>query len=286
VEFLYFILSLFTGFFGTVILSDMNHFRVTHYRLESHKLKKHIRVIVLADLHDKEYGKGNAKLIQAIDARHPDAIVMAGDMLNVKFTFSFQTILDLVTELSMRYPVYYGMGNHEQRLYYSPGKYQVTYEEMKKRLQDAGAILLDNESVVLNDYGIRITGLSIDKKFYDKKAKYTMNKADVASCAGAANPDEYQLLIAHNPEYFKAYTSWGADLTLAGHLHGGVMRLPVIGGVISPRWQLFPRFSGGIYSEEYKKMVVSCGLGTHTIPVRVFNPGEVVCIDIRPTKKE
>lgn len=89
-------------------------------------------------------------------------------------------------------------------------------------------------------------------------------------------------MIAHNPEYFEAYAGWGADLTVSGHVHGGVMRLPFLGGVISPRLTLFPKYDGGMFERNGRFMVVSRGLGTHTLPIRIFNPGELIMIELNP----
>ena len=97
---------------------------------------------------------------------------------------------------------------------------------------------------------------------------------------GQASGEMYTVLLAHHPNYFPQYAAWGADLTLSGHIHGGVARVPFWGrGVISPAWRLFPRYDGGIFREGKAVMVLSRGLGIHTIPVRVFNPGELWVID-------
>ena len=96
--------------------------------------------------------------------------------------------------------------------------------------------------------------------------------------------DCFQILLAHNPDYFPAYAAWGADLVLSGHLHGGVIRLPLLGGVISPRLHLFPHYDGGKFTCGNSTMIVSRGLGMHTIPFRFNNPGELVDITIRKRK--
>ena len=93
----------------------------------------------------------------------------------------------------------------------------------------------------------------------------------------------YTVLLAHNPDYFPRYAGWGADLTLSGHVHGGVARVPFWGkGVISPGYRLFPKYDGGIFREGQAVMVLSRGLGMHTIPIRLFNPGELWVIDLKP----
>ena len=97
-------------------------------------------------------------------------------------------------------------------------------------------------------------------------------------------------MLAHNPAYFEAYASWGADLTLSGHVHGGIMRLPWLGGVLSTSLTLFPKYDGGEFRLGEKRMIVSRGLGSHTIPIRIFNPAELVAVELAPkgtdTQKE
>ena len=97
---------------------------------------------------------------------------------------------------------------------------------------------------------------------------------------GEANEETYNILLAHNPEYFVSYALWGADLTLSGHFHGGSVRLPFVGGVISPKLQLFPKYDYGLHEKYAKKMIVTSGLGSHSVALRINNPAEVVIIDL------
>lgn len=85
---------------------------------------------------------------------------------------------------------------------------------------------------------------------------------------------------AHNPDYFPEYADWGADLSLSGHVHGGMMILPFLGGIVSPAIKLFPRYYKGLYSIGDRKMIVSAGLGCHTIKIRMFNKPDLVMVKI------
>ena len=106
-----------------------------------------------------------------------------------------------------------------------------------------------------------------------------MPAEEIREALGEPAEGAYRILLAHNPDYFSAYAQWGADLTLSGHLHGGMVRLPKIGGLISPNWTLFPKYDHGLYTIEEKKMIVSAGLGSHTIKLRINNPPELVVLD-------
>ena len=88
--------------------------------------------------------------------------------------------------------------------------------------------------------------------------------------------------MAHTPTYMKEYKEWGADLTLCGHLHGGIIRLPFIGGMITPQVELFPRYSGDMYKDGEHYSIVSRGLGTHTVNLRYLNMAELVSVTINP----
>ena len=102
----------------------------------------------------------------------------------------------------------------------------------------------------------------------------------IASLVGDPDESRFNILLAHNPDYFKNYVKWGADMTLSGHVHGGVVRIPFWIGVISPMCMLFPKYSGGMYKKNDRAMIVSRGMGMHTIPLRMFNPAEIVVIRI------
>ena len=111
-----------------------------------------------------------------------------------------------------------------------------------------------------------------------------MDTGYISKLVGSASKDKYQVLIAHNPQYFPEYADWGADLSLAGHVHGGIIRLPLLGGVVSPSIALFPKYDGGEFKIGSKRMILSRGLGTHTIHVRMFNPGEIDVIRLHEVK--
>ena len=102
---------------------------------------------------------------------------------------------------------------------------------------------------------------------------------------GRTKTEKYEILLAHNPDYFPEYAGWGADLVLSGHVHGGMMRLPLIGGVVSPAFKFFPKYDGGMFRIGKSVMILSRGLGMHTIPVRIFNPGELVYLKLCPAKE-
>lgn len=261
---------------------DTHRFVTRYYNIEDNRVSRDIRLVLLSDLHNKSYGKNNYKLIEAIREAKPDVILIAGDMCNGIKGSDYSPASSLVGELAKEYTLYYGFGNHEYRLRRYPNTYGDMWDNYERSLKEIGVSLMDNTHEYIPEYNIDIAAVNIDRDFYKRfRGGKRLTKEDVNSYLGKARKDCMQLLIAHNPEYFKAYSEWGADLTVSGHVHGGIMRLPVIGGIVSPRLIDFPRYSDGQYSLNGKNIIVSCGLGTHTIHIRVFNPAELAVIDIK-----
>ena len=278
------IIVILAVFFLTVMIIDGNRFHVVEYQLYSSKVKKEHRYVVLSDLHNKSYGEKNSKLIRKITKLTPEGILIAGDILTAKPEKSYEVALDLIKNLAEKYPIYYGMGNHETRLFLYPETYGDMGERYLADLNKASVDFLKNESRQCED-NIRITGLDMNKAYYKRFKKEPMDSGYLQETLGEANEGKYEILLAHNPDYFEEYVAWGADLVLSGHVHGGMMRLPVLGGVVSPSFKLFPKYDGGIFKLGKSTMILSRGLGMHTIPIRIFNPGELVLVKISPKSK-
>jgi predicted MPP superfamily phosphohydrolase len=255
---------------------------------------------LLADLHNCALGNDNRTLREALFAENPDVLLIAGDMITESRTgLRISEAQRLLQGLSSAFKIYYACGNHELRWKYKPDA-RPSFDEFKKSLAGYGITFLENTSVFLergNDgemkgckagkaageadkaAGIRLTGLDLPPAYYKKRRITPLDAMTIEELAGAAERPYFNVLLAHSPEYFEAYARWGADLTLSGHFHGGIIRLPFIGGVISPYLRLFPKYDKGLYHSYNNEscMVLTAGLGTHTVP-RVNNPPELVLI--------
>ena len=261
---------------------DCSRFVTVEYEIESDKVTKPCKFVLLSDLHNKSYGKDHEKLIATIDDISPDAVLVAGDMLTASKRQPVDVSLSLMRQLAARYKIYYGMGNHEQHMEQYPEYYGTTYDDYVAELRKTGIEPLINESTWLPEYNISVCGSMIDKCYYKKFRKYPMDEHYLTKLLGEPRENAFQILIAHTPQYFEEYAAWGVDMVVSGHVHGGIMRLPVLGGVLSPNMTLFPKYDGGKFERGNATMILSRGLGTHTIPVRVFNPGELVIIRLIP----
>jgi Predicted phosphohydrolases len=256
------------------------NFKVQNYQITSSKIPSGFdgcKIVFLTDLHSNTYGSDNIRLIQAIDKQKPNYIVITGDMIVGCKNFDGTIALQLLKTLSRKYKIVYAMGNHEQKaeLFEESKEKFFTY---KNELIRMGILFLDNQtiSITRNGQAIYITGATIDLKYYSKVWKFVkMDQNYLTSVVGKANKKEYNILLAHNPNYFHQYAEWGADLVLSGHVHGGIVILPKLGGVIAPDYRLFPQYDSGVFEEKKSKMILSRGLGTHTIKFRMFNRPEL-----------
>ncbi len=263
---------------------EVHTFRVTHYQISSSKLnheRKHT-VILLSDLHSQCYGKKNEKLLQAIQKQEPEFILIAGDMLVGSKRKSPQIALDFVKNLVRICPVYYANGNHEQRLKEVPDIPGTDFETYRKELVDAGVCYLENERAerIWDDCRVVIHGLEIPNSMYKKFEKFDLPKEYMENALGKPEKEKYHILIAHNPAFVNEYAAWGADLAVSGHLHGGIARVPFWRGVISPQGRLFPKHSGELSRIGKTAVVVSKGIGIHTIKIRFLNPAEIVVLHV------
>lgn len=265
------------------MLYDSNRFIVRTHEVADKRIRRPLRAVVLADLHNKCYGKENTRLLEAVRACSPDCIMIAGDMLTAKPGKSFEPALHVLKELAGEYPVYYGNGNHEHRLKLYPRSYGDMAERYEAALKEIGIERMVNTHVCLQSHGIAVYGSEIDKFYYKRFRVQVMEPDYLDRLLGRPDPEVYNVLIAHDPDYFPYYAEWGADLTVSGHVHGGIVRVPLLGkGIASPNIRLFPKYDGGLFHERGKTMLLSRGLGIHTIPFRLFNPGELWVVDFKP----
>lgn len=270
-------------FFLLVMYIDCNRFITTVYEIKSKKISREYSFVLLSDLHNKSFGAQNERLLKAIDELSPDAVITAGDMITAQRGEKYKIAAAFMEQLAAKYPVYYGMGNHEHCVGEEPDRFGDIYEKYMEILYKAGIEPLVNDNASLPSANINICGLQMDRRYYGKFRKKTMPETYLKDILGKADQNSFQILIAHNPDYFEDYAKWGADLVLSGHVHGGLMRLPVLGGVLSPRLTLFPKYDGGKFEYGDSMMILSRGLGTHTLPIRIFNPGELVFVRLEPS---
>ena len=141
-------------------------------------------------------------------------------------------------------------------------------------------IKIKNKDSYINVYGLTLP-FSCYKYLFDKDKNIDLEDNFLGKNLGDINSNEYNILLAHSPFYFKEYEKWGADLVLAGHVHGGIIRLPYVGGLLSPNRHFFPEYDLGKYEINNSTMIVSKGLGGSKVLIRVNCKPEVVKITLK-----
>ncbi len=252
-------------------------FETDTYELYSDKLRTDRTLVFLSDLHNNRFGKGQSRLLAAIAGEKPDAVLIGGDMMVVKERAEIGEALFLAKKLARHWPVYYGNGNHEIRMNRDRGRYGDIYDRYVRELKEAGVCYLSNESADLGD-DLRISALDLEKFCYRKFPGDRLVPGYIERRLGKSAKDRYQILLVHSPRYQADYARWGADLTLSGHYHGGTVILPRLGGLMTPQYEFFSRQCFGLLEKEGKAMIVSRGLGTHSINVRLNNPSQLVVV--------
>lgn len=287
-----FLLVLLCILFLLFFLWEMKQLAVREYALSFPSLPKTFdgcRIVHLSDLHGNRFGKNQERLLAEIEKQKPDYIMITGDMVTDCYDSSVSRVLEFIGELCKKYSVYYEPGNHETRAL-TEGEQEIrSYGEFREAVLKTGAHYLENERMCLIRGGkkIMVYGLSLERIYFGKLWRYVVPQREhLEELLGMPVRDCFALLLAHHPDYFPVYEEWGADLVLSGHIHGGIAKLPYLGGILSPTMRLFPKYDGGVYQgkKEGVKMVLSRGLGSHTIPLRPFNPPELVAITLH--KKE
>lgn len=239
------------------------------------------RIVHLSDLHNAEFGDKNKNLFEVIKKQNPDIIVITGDMIIGKPNMDVTMAVDFVNSLCEIAPVYYSMGNHELRVSLYEDTYGDMWQQFMNRISPDINLLFDKQTTILrNNDSIQLYGLNMTSELYKRIVKTPMQKEYLTSLFGLCDHDKYHIFLAHNPDYFEDYTAWGANLTFSGHVHGGMIRIPWIGGALSPMIHFFPKYDKGLFENDNKYMILSGGLGNHTFKFRVNNLPEVITVTL------
>lgn len=226
------------------------------------------RIVVLSDLHSSTFGTKNQDLLNTVAETEPDLIVLIGDMADANADLSL--LPSLAEGLTTIAPTYYVTGNHE----WGAG----IVNTVETSFHDAGVTVLENEFVPLtrNEDTIWIAGIDDPLGYADKKSP-----EQVAQELRSEHPDDFAILLAHRNTRYEQYAPLGFDLILSGHGHGGLIRLPWVGGLISTERTLFPHWDSGLYTDGQTPLFVSRGLGNTSHTFRLFNRPQVAVFTVQ-----
>ena len=261
----------------TVFLSfENNHITVNNMTIELSALPDAFdgyTIVHLSDLHSKEFGDKQKRLIDEISGVDPDLIVFTGDLIDRR-RYNEGSSLELMQQAASIAPTYFVMGNHE----WWSGKFSA----LEKSLDERGVNVLRNTFASISNGSDEIFVVGID----DPASGTEMYEAEtvrrgIEEALHGIEENAFKVLLAHRPELFPIYTGYGFNLVLSGHAHGGQVRLPFIGGVVAPNQGILPRFTAGRYDIEHSVMVVHRGLGNSIFPQRLFNRPELIVLTLK-----
>ena len=263
---------------GLYILWSMTALQTTTYEFTSSKISEPVRFVFLSDLHCRTFGKHNKELCKCIADQKPDFIALVGDIINRSSTKNeIDEVCSFIKDLTKIAPVYYSLGNHEEQYISTNG------DEVLQQIESASAILLNDTYIDVDVHGqslrlggmIKLAYLAVEKE--EDEANIFLDNF--------CNTDRLKIMLNHRPEGFyfgDACQVWSVDFILSGHTHGGLIRLPFIGGLYAPIQGAFPEVYYGEYKFENNLMVITSGLAGHGMIPRINNPPEIVVIDLVP----
>ena len=256
-----------------------NWLTVTLFTVWSSKISEPFRIVLVSDLHEHQFGRDNEKLAEKIREQSPDLIVIDGDMINGD-SENADTAVELVRALKEAAPVYYSFGNHEYS-YMEAG-----HEDLTEELEAAGAVVLNYQSIDIDVKGnqIRLGGL-YEYGFETGMQSEEENERAIPYLEEYADTERYLIMCAHRPESFYPWDmadQWGIDLVLSGHLHGGQVIIPGVGGLYNSLDGFFPKFDYGQYKLGDSDMAITRGLGSNPKMLPRFNnPPEIAVVEVR-----
>jgi predicted MPP superfamily phosphohydrolase len=223
--------------------------QVTRHEFSSGRLSaqgRPLRIVHLSDLHVERTTIRERKLVPLVDELQPDLILLTGDYLNLSYLYdetAQQDFRALASQLHAPYGVYAVRGSVD-----SPALTEHLFA-------DLDIVVLENESVRLDIEGqeIYLVGvacshdLSIDIPRLDEALK-------------GVPSDSFKILLYHSPDLIEAVSERGIDLYLAGHTHGGQIRLPLYGAIATS--SIYgKRYEAGLFQEKQTHLYVSRGIG-------------------------
>lgn len=253
-----------------------NLISITEVKITSSKIPssfKGYKILQISDLHNKKFGDNQDVLIQKIKSIDPDIIAITGDLIDSK-SYDAEVSMQLIREIVKKYPVYFVTGNHEQW----SGKYNNLEKELKK--YDVNVLRNEHVGIRKGEQEINLLGIDDPEFVTGNRDEGNIIIDEIKKAKIEMQPDKYNVLLSHRPEFIKEYTNERLDLVLSGHAHGGQVRLPFIEGLVAPNQGVLPKYTAGLYVEQNTSMVVSRGLGNSIIPQRILNRPEIVVVQL------
>lgn len=264
------ILALIAAAAAFLIKDSRDDLEISRYEVASQKLPESFdgfKIVQLSDLHGAEFGEDGMELVEKVKELEPDIIALTGDFVTDEGDLA--AVEKLAARLVKLCPVYFVSGNHE----FGSG----LAVKVRNILERAGVKYLSNEYLTISrgEDGILLGGVEDPLAYADM-----LSPDELAQKMNDAAPDAFKILLGHRNYWMTEYPELPVDLIFCGHAHGGLIRIPGVGGLIGTDRRLFPAFDAGEYNNGRYTLIVSRGLG-NSVPIpRVFNRPEIVCVEL------
>lgn len=264
------ILALIAAAAAFLIKDSRDDLEISRYEVKSQKLPESFdgfKIVQLSDLHGAEFGEDGMELVEKVKELEPDIIALTGDFVTDEG--DLVAVEKLAARLTELCPVYFVSGNHE----FGSG----LAVKVRNILERAGVKYLSNEYLTISrgEDGILLGGVEDPLAYADM-----LSPDELAQKMNDAAPDAFKILLGHRNYWMTEYPELPVDLIFCGHAHGGLIRIPGVGGLIGTDRRLFPDFDAGEYNNGRYTLIVSRGLG-NSVPIpRVFNRPEIVCVEL------
>lgn len=264
------ILALIAAAAAFLIKDSRDDLEISRYEVKSQKLPESFdgfKIVQLSDLHGAEFGEGGMGLVEKVKELEPDMIALTGDFVTDEGDLA--AVEKLVARLTELCPVYFVSGNHE----FGSG----LAVKVRNILERAGVKYLSNEYLTISrgEDGILLGGVEDPLAYADM-----LSPDELAQKMNDAAPDAFKILLGHRNYWMTEYPELPVDLIFCGHAHGGLIRIPGVGGLIGTDRRLFPDFDAGQFNNGRYTLIVSRGLGNSVSIPRVFNRPEIVCVEL------
>jgi predicted MPP superfamily phosphohydrolase len=233
-------------------------------------LKSPVRLVLMSDIHVAGPDMPPSRLrriVQQINALHPDAVLIAGDFVSDKrvasHRYSEQDAITPLAGLKARLGAVAVLGNHD---------HWRDATEVRSQLRRIGVRVLDNEAIRLGPLTIG----GVDDPF-------TGNDEIGRTVLRMRAEPQPRILLSHSPDVFPRVPA-DVALTLAGHTHCGQIRLPFV-GALSTMSNYGERYACGRIAENGRTLIVSAGLGTSLLPLRLGAVPDIWLVQLRPVSE-
>lgn len=257
--------------------------KVTDYEVAMDGIEYPAKIVVLADLHGKVYGEENDVLYEKVHSQDPDAIVLLGDLFPSAFQESdLDYVLELTANLQEMAQVYFAMGNHEKAFTARFGSSWID------EIAATGAMVLDEdwENVEIGGNTIRLGGTMGHGYLFGRTLQEFKAAPEYHVLYGLEHSPYPAILLSHMPDTVALSDGkerWHIDLVLSGHTHGGVIRVPFLGGLYAPMQGWWPTYDyGDRMLNDQMRMIITSGLSGHDNVPRIFNLPEICVLHLEP----